>query len=751
MIDIKYQISLSKKFILYSSTIVFIVFFYLSYLFIKENSAQNNQAILDLSAEVSFAEKIFDDSARYATLILNSMINDISKDPENKNHISNVLKSFHVLHDSKMKDILSISMFSWVDKKDILAVNSEIGVLSKNLDLSSRDYLQLTKKDPNKLYFGKPVAGAVSTQYIIPAGIGLIDGKGEYQGSVIMGFDIDSIYQKFLKGKILIGSNLQIIYKNEFGVIQNSPDFGKEYLAKINLENPNPQILKQSSIFGSPLILVYQRITNTPYGVLVSFENLNQPSIVKKTYLLEFLCILLFFIVLIYLLKKDFINPIVLLSKEAESVGLGRFDIRTPKSNILEINQLSKSILSIKHFVKTEQDLKNQLDIANQKLHSLLKSISHDLRNYVSGISGLAEIIAEDKKLTKENVRQDQQYAQMISKQSVQILSFAKDALNTQSDQLGIIKLDQDEDCDIKELIEEMLVLNQQFLKSQQVKITTDFQKDLPILRCDQRRLRQVLDNLITNAVKYSNKGGEVKISGQKVEDNQVKQIQITIQDNGIGMTKDDIKAALMGEGKNIDKSDLDKPIDSHGIGMQIVQQVIKAIGAKMEIESEKGQGTIVKLWFNIDEASLPADQNLVELPESMPTKKKPSASKPKTILIVDDEEVNLLVLGKVLTDANYKIIKAKNGQEALEILDEKKCDLIFMDVKMPKLDGLKTTKIIREGGLKNKKYQAIPIIAISGDDDEQSRKAALKSGMNEIVGKPFVKAEILNLVAKFL
>jgi signal transduction histidine kinase/ActR/RegA family two-component response regulator len=501
---------------------------------------------------------------------------------------------------------------------------------------------------------------------------------------------------------------------------------------------------------------------------LISFDNPNQVNVVKESYLLEFILIVVFFGILIYLLRRNFIDPIIILSQQADLVGCGKDDIEIPESNILEINQLSKSIISIQHFIKTEQDLKSQLDVTNQKLHSLLKSISHDLRNYISGISWLAEIIAEKKELTKENIKQDQQYAQMITKQSKLMLGFVKDVLNTENENLGIIKLDDEQDCDIKELIEEMLILNQHFVRDQQVKIITKFQENLPTLRCDRRRFRRVIDNLITNAVKYSKRGGEVEVSCQLLvvsdrENKEKRQIQIIIKDNGIGMTQEDIKAVLAGNGKDVDKSDLDKPIDSHGIGMSIVVQIVEALGAKMEIESEKKKGTTVKLWFNMGDDN--SDNKLVSVIENenenvgklqaLPAKKKQvktkSLKKPKTILIADDEEINLMLLERVLSGTDHKIIKAKNGREVLEILDQQKCDLIFMDIKMPEIDGLEATKKIRSGKFKNKKHQFIPIIAVSGNDDAQSKKKALRAGIDNVIGKPFAKKEVLDLVKKLL
>ena len=555
--------------------------------------------------------------------------------------------------------------------------------------------------------------------------MGFVDKNGKYQGSVVMGFNIENIYQRFVSGKVLSNSNLQIIYKNEIGLIKDSFNLDKKYSARIDFENPNIQTLEQSAIFHLPPTLIYQKIPNTPYGFLINYDNFDQFKIIKKSYLLEFFSVLSFLAILIYLLKKEFINPIIFLSNEAELVGLGKAEIRTPESNILEINQLSKAVLSLKKFIRNEQLLKHQLYSSNQKLQDLTKSISHDLRNYISGVSGLANIIAADKKPTPENIHQDQQYAKMITNQSGRMMEFAKEILDTKNAELGIIKLGEIKDCNIEEIIQEMLVLNQQFVKDQLVKIITDFPTDLPVVKCHERRLHQVLDNLITNAVKYSKKDGKVKISAEKLQN----KICISIQDNGIGMSAKDIQMALSGDGKDIDKSDLDKQFDSHGIGMLIVKQITEEIGAQMEIESVKGKGTTVKLWINCEEENHKINQIVKLTKEEAATtslkieqKKNIKNNSTKTIIIAEDEDINLLLLQRMLEVAGYKVLKAQNGSKVLDILDKEECDLIFMDINMPELNGLKATKIIRSGVVfENQKYQTIPIIGIGGDFDENA------------------------------
>ncbi len=238
--------------------------------------------------------------------------------------------------------------------------------------------------------------------------------------------------------------------------------------------------------------------------------------------------------------------------------------------------------------------------------NSHLPQITHDLRNYIGGISGLVGIISQNINdyLAKQeangmqpdaNLKEISECANMLTPYSVEALHYIDDLLNSSQMENNQFTLGVVEDCNVGELIKELVVFNQSFISKHQIIIETKIQENLPQLKTDIIRLKQILINLITNAVKYSPKGNKVEIS---VNYNTKQQIQIIISDSGIGMTKQEIEMALNGDGKNIDKSFLDQPIDSHGLGMSIVNQLVNLLKATIEIKSVKGKGTKVSLYF---------------------------------------------------------------------------------------------------------------------------------------------------------
>jgi len=246
-----------------------------------------------------------------------------------------------------------------------------------------------------------------------------------------------------------------------------------------------------------------------------------------------------------------------------------------------------------------------------QNSQILLPKITHDLRNYIGGISGLVGIISQNINdyLAKqeasgvkpdENLKEICECANMLAPYSVEAMHYVEDLLNNSQTEANQFALGVMQSCDVGELVKELIIFNQSFISEHQIIIETKIAKNLPQLKTDILRLKQILINLITNAVKYSPRGNKVEIEiSNNQNQNKSSQVQITISDSGIGMTKKEIAMALNGDGKNIDKSSLDKPIDSHGLGMPIVKQLVELLEAKMEIKSHKGRGTRILIYLH--------------------------------------------------------------------------------------------------------------------------------------------------------
>ena len=262
----------------------------------------------------------------------------------------------------------------------------------------------------------------------------------------------------------------------------------------------------------------------------------------------------------------------------------------------------------------------------NMTLQTLdLKNISHDLRNHMSGISGAIGVIAENLTSYKkqqaalgikldERLRESEEWINILAPYSIEAMQYVEDMLDISMAATGKFSLGEMVQCNLEKLIARLLIFNKSFILKHKITVKTEIDSGLPLLKCDERRLKQILTNLITNAVKYSPEGGEVLIkivetqylasldiaSHSNCQTQDIASLRIEIIDSGIGMAEAEIAMALAGEGMQIDKSDLNKTasLDSHGLGLPIVKQLVELMGGELHIESEKGKGTKVSLRF---------------------------------------------------------------------------------------------------------------------------------------------------------
>ena len=240
--------------------------------------------------------------------------------------------------------------------------------------------------------------------------------------------------------------------------------------------------------------------------------------------------------------------------------------------------------------------------------HISIPQASHELRNYLAGISGLVDIIAENitdfenrqkarGERLDDNLVEISEVSKMLAPYSSEALKYVEDLLDISQGQDSKLSLGQLQECDLEELIGRLLIFCKFLTIKHKVTINTKIEPNLPKLKTDIIRLKQILINLITNAIKYSPENSCINIEVGLTLDQKIK---ISVIDHGIGMTGQEVKMALNGQGKEIDKSSLNKEIDSHGIGMPIIKQFVELIGAEMKIESEKAKGSNFTLNFSI-------------------------------------------------------------------------------------------------------------------------------------------------------
>ena len=248
--------------------------------------------------------------------------------------------------------------------------------------------------------------------------------------------------------------------------------------------------------------------------------------------------------------------------------------------------------------LEAEKLLSRSLEAAHKAKDRLLFSISHDIRNYIYGIAGLGRFILDSKNDSKTLQEDDLEAIEQICTQAEELRYFVEDLLDSSQISHGGFNLGNLVEADFGKLVKTVLSLNKRLIADNSVIIKSNIEPEMPALKCDPRRIKQILNNLISNAIKYSKPQGEILIKAQYLS--KANQIYLEILDNGFGMTKSEINNYLSGEGQKIDKSEIlkSKKVESYGIGMSIALRLIKLHHGKIEVESEKEVGTKVKLYF---------------------------------------------------------------------------------------------------------------------------------------------------------
>ena len=266
-------------------------------------------------------------------------------------------------------------------------------------------------------------------------------------------------------------------------------------------------------------------------------------------------------------------------------------------------------------------------------------------------------------------------------------------------------------------------------------------------LYVDKVRFNQLFFNLISNAVKYTEDGGNV---GFKVYNNKIYDGKLTcffkISDTGRGISEEFQKKMFLPFEREEDSS---RKVESTGLGLAIVKNIVELMNGEMSYESKKGVGTIFDIKLTLDIAT---DEQLRKYEINNKLTSDSSSLTNKRILVVEDNIMNMIIIKNILKKQHIDIIEASNGEEAVEIFencDEDSIDAILIDIRMPVMDGLKATVHIRNSEKSDGKN--IPILAMTANAFEEDRKSSREAGMTDYLTKPVNPALLIRTLKKLL
>lgn len=381
------------------------------------------------------------------------------------------------------------------------------------------------------------------------------------------------------------------------------------------------------------------------------------------------------------------------------------------------------------------KEAKTKAEQAEKAQFNFLSTMSHEIRTPLNAVIGLTNILLMEKpkKSQLNNLT-------TLKQSSNNLLNIINNILDYNKLISGNVILEH-KNFNFKELISNIYQSLESVAANKGVELKLDFSKKIPnILIGDSTRITQIINNLLTNAIKFTKKGRviiEVKLLERFQSD---VLLHVSVQDNGIGIPKDKFDE-IFEEFRQSNES-ITREFGGTGLGLPIVKKLLKNMGSDIYLESELGKGSIFS--FNL---KLPiGDQSYKsDLEEDI---NFDSSLKDMRILVVEDNKVNQLVVNKFLLDWKCKIDIADNGQIALEKISNNQYDAVLMDLHMPVLDGYEATKKIRE--LDSEEKRNIPIIALSASALGEIEVRARKFGMDAFVTKPFVPGILFKTLFNF-
>jgi signal transduction histidine kinase/CheY-like chemotaxis protein len=442
------------------------------------------------------------------------------------------------------------------------------------------------------------------------------------------------------------------------------------------------------------------------------------------------------------------------LNDAADRIATGDFSHRIAAGDSREFADLARAFNDMADRVQDAQDSMlehtRSLELANRDLtlarqvaeaasrskSAFLANMSHEIRTPMNSVTGMLQLL-QDTRLEPEQ----EEYAGLALRSSRNLLCLLDDILDLSRIEAGATSI-REEPFVLQELIRTVFEALKLQADAKGLRLSAELGRTLPsCLLGDVGRLRQVIFNLVGNAIKYTEQG-EVRLELYGLPHSPPGQVclHLAVSDTGIGIP-DEHMVRIFEPFSQIEES-YTRRQGGVGLGLSIVKRLVGAMGGTIELDSEPGRGTEVHVSLRL--------RRMPERPYAPETRLRSPASEPGRVLVVDDDETNRLALSMMLEKRGYAVSRAANGREALDILEREPHGMVFMDVRMPVMSGIEAVERIRaatSGGIDPR----VPVVAVTARVMDRDREAFLTAGMDDCLGKPVDFEELFQVLERTL
>lgn len=540
---------------------------------------------------------------------------------------------------------------------------------------------------------------------------------------------------KAVLGNILKNQSIEsaLIISNTKDVLASSSNDRQEEMSNMIQQNESVRFLKDYMLSVHPI-----QSKGDVAGYLVLNANIigykDQIHEKLKSALVLMVLLVGTGFVLFYFIKKNITEPIVHLKNEVHNYSMKKSDVIDVSTGDDELGRLNSEFAlmanKLNETIESLESSKNKAEDSAKFKSAFLAQMSHEIRTPLNGIIGMVDLLAIEKGMSIKHARM----VETIKDSGINLLTIVNDILDLSKIEAGKMTLISST-FSLKTLMDRTTDLFQEKIESSSNILELNVYENCPsFIKADESRVFQILSNLISNAVKFTQQGS-ITVNCVKTHSfgNGDVELKFEVKDTGIGMKDDDVKQLFQKyfQGNNQDKALL----KGTGLGLTISRNLVELMDGEIGVESLWGAGST--FWFTIRVAESESRKSIAKTSNLMTFEGR--------VLVVDDKKVNLTVASMMLEKIGLDVSTAMDGKEGVEKAESSNFDLIFMDIQMPIMDGVEATSII-------KSWDEPPIvIGLSANNLEGDREKYLSLGFDDYVPKPITLKSLTAVVQKWI